>query len=371
MALPVHYHTEAFPPNNLDWGALVPHIGPASIALARYDGVLSGLPNPNVLLVPLRIQEAVVSSRIEGTKATLREVYEVEAGQSPPSPERRDDVEEILNYRRAMYFAENRLEELPLSLRVIRDTHRKLLSGVRGKDKAPGEFRRIPNWIGPPGSTIEEAKYVPVGADRLQVSLDEWERYIHADTPDVLVQAAIIHAEFEAIHPFLDGNGSVGRILIPLFLWQRHLLKRPVFYISAYFDAHRDEYYDRLLSVSRDDDWTGWCRFFLTAIKAQAEDNLARANRIRDLYESMKLRISEATQSRYAIHVLDWIFQYPIFPMNRFAEAFDIPPTSARRVLNALIDNEMLSEVSPSIGRRPSTLVFWDVLDIAEGGIST
>ena len=171
MTSPVYYHEGRFPPHELDWGALVPLIGPAVAALARYDGALAAVPNPDVLLAPLTTQEAVLSARIEGTQATIGEVYQFEAGQIPATPERRDDIDEILNYRRAMRQAETMLDELPLSLRVVRETHEVLLSGVRGRNKSPGQFRRIPNWIGPSGCTIDEAKFVPVGAENLDAAM--------------------------------------------------------------------------------------------------------------------------------------------------------------------------------------------------------
>ena len=364
---PVHYHDGKFPPQDLDWGALMQLVGRAAAALGRYDGVLAAVPNPDLLLAPLTTQEAVLSARIEGTQATIGEVYQFEAGQPAATPERRDDIHEILNYRRAMRHAEEMLRELPLSLRVVRETHEILLSGVRGRGKAPGEYRRTPNWIGSPGCLIEEAKFVPVGAEKLDEAMNRWEQFIHTDDLDLLVQAAVLHAEFEAIHPFLDGNGRLGRMLVPLFLWQRGFISRPMFYISAYFEAHRDAYYDGLLAVSKNDDWTGWCRFFLTAVHEQSEDNLAKAKGILELYEKMKLRISEATNSRYAIHALDWIFQYPIFPSNGFVAGSDIPAPTARRVLNALVDHGVLEVLRVGSGRRPAILLFQDVLDVAEG----
>ena len=371
---PVHYHEGRFPPEELDWASLLPHIGPAVAALARYDGMLAAVPNPEVLLTPLTTQEAVLSARIEGTQATIGEVYQFEAGQPAATVERRDDIDEIFNYRRAMRHAEAMLNELPLSIRVVRETHKVLLSGVRGRDKSPGDYRRIANWIGPPGCAIEDAKFVPVNTTHLTNAMHRWERYIHADVPDLLIQTAVLHAEFEAIHPFLDGNGRLGRILIPLFLWQRGLIQRPMFYISAFFEANRSEYYDGLLAVSQNDDWTGWCRFFLSAVRAQAEDNSEKARGILELYEAMKLRVSEATNSRYAIHALDWIFQYPIFSSNHFARDAEIPVATARRILSALISNNVLKTLRNSSGRRPAILMFQDVLDIVErraSGVNT
>ncbi len=166
-----------------------------------------------------------------------------------------------------------------------------MLSGVRGQGKAPGEYRKTSNWIGPPGCTIEEAKFVPISADKLLDAMSQWEKYIHDDYADRLVQLAVIHAEFEALHPFLDGNGRLGRMCVPLFMYKTGLIHSPMFYISAYFERNRDEYYEKLLSVSRDDDWTGWCEFFLKAILKQAESNQAKATEILNLYENKKIKL--------------------------------------------------------------------------------
>ncbi|MFN3327224.1 MAG: Fic family protein, partial [Bryobacteraceae bacterium] len=172
----------------------------------------------------------------EGTQATMGEVLEFEAGGDTPglSEDRRNDIREVLNYRAAMRMAEKMLAEVPLSQRVIRAAHEVLLAGVRGQGKAPGEYRRIPNWIGPAGCTIEQARFVPISADKLPDAMSAWERYLHSDAPDRLVQLAIVHAEFEALHPFLDGNGRLGRMLVPLFMWQKGLIQRPMFYLSAF-----------------------------------------------------------------------------------------------------------------------------------------
>jgi Fic family protein len=181
---------------------------------------------------------------------------------------------------------------------------------------------------------IEAARFVPIGADKLPDAMSAWERYIHSDVPDRVVQLAILHAEFEALHPFLDGNGRLGRMLVPLFMWQMGLIQRPMFYISAFFEARRDEYYERLLAVSRDDDWAGWCRFFLESVRAQAEDNLTKTRAILGLYEEMKRRVAEMTRSQYAIHTLDWIFERPIFKSSDFVAAAGIPAPTARRFLS-------------------------------------
>ncbi len=365
---PVRYHEGKFPPNErIDWSRLIPLLGPAAAAVARYDGMLAAIPNPGVLLAPLSTQEAVLSSRIEGTQATMGEVLEFEAGREPDSPARREDIQEVLNYRSAMRQAEKLLEDLQLSQRVIREVHTVLLAGVRGEGKSPGEFRRIPNWIGPSGCTIDDATFVPIGADKLPSAMSIWERYIHEDAPDRLVQLAVLHAEFEALHPFLDGNGRLGRMFVPLFLWQTGLIRAPMFYISAYFEARRDDYYERLLAVSRDDDWTGWCLFFLEAVREQAEENLTKTHDILGLYEGMKGQVVSMTRSQYAIRTLDWIFARPIFKSSDFVAAAGIPRPTARRLLDVLREGGILRVVLPASGRRAAVFVYPALLNIAEG----
>ena len=365
---PVHYRTGAFPPDaRLDWPRLIPLIGPAAAAVARYDGVLAAVPHPSVLLAPLATQEAVLSSRIEGTRATMGEVLEYEAGRRFDSPALLGDIGEILNYRLAMRRAEELLQELPLCLRVIREAHLVLLQGVRGTDKAPGELRRIPNWIGPPGCGIADATFVPIGAEELSSALSRWESYVHEDPPDRLVQLAVLHAEFEALHPFLDGNGRLGRMLVPLFLWQRRLIREPVFYLSGYFEERRSAYYEGLLAVSRDDDWTGWCVLFLEAVRSQAESNLAKAQGILDLYEEMVPQVTAMTRSPNAVQALRWLFGRPILRSADFAAAAGLPPRTAHRLLRGLLEAGILTTVIAGNGRRATVLGFPALLNLVEG----
>lgn len=369
MSQPVHYHYGKFPPTNINWEVLIPLIGPASASLARYDGKLSSVPNANVLLTPLTTQEAVLSSRIEGTQATMGEVleYEADGDAKQLSSERKADIGEIINYRRAMWHAIELLDELPLCQRVVKAAHRVLLDGVRGQGAQPGEYRRTPNWIGKPGCSIEEARFVPISVDKLQQAMDLWEKYFHEEVPDRLVQLAILHAEFEALHPFLDGNGRLGRMCVPIFMFKNKIINQPIFYISAYFEANRDEYYERLLSISRDGDWTGWCKFFLQAVKAQALENLNKANNILDLYDKIKSQIVTLTHSQYAIHALDYLFMRPIFKAPDFTHCRDIPSPTATRILRIFRENGIIKTLTESSGRRPATYVFLDLLNIAEG----
>lgn len=371
MIKPVHYHYRQFPPINIDWSKLIPLIGPASAALARYDGTLSVIPNAAVLLSPLTTQEAVLSSRIEGTQATMGEVleYEAEGDSDSISNEKKEDINEILNYRRAMWHAIELLEKLPLCQRVVREAHRVLLESVRGHGKSPGEYRRIPNWIVPPGCSIEEAKFVPISADRLPEAMDKdnWEKYIHQDVADQLVKLAILHAEFEALHPFLDGNGRLGRMCVPLFMFKAGLIQSPMFYISAFFEKHRDEYYERLLSISRDNDWSGWCEFFLRAIMVQAQQNQKKASEILTLYEMKKSQVIDLTHSQYAIPALDYIFIHPVFKASDFTNSKEIPTPTAKRILSIFRENEILKTLRDASGRRPAVYIFRELVNASEG----
>ena len=366
---PVQYHAGAFPPKQLEWERLVPLIGPANAAVARYDGMLAAVPNPAVLLSPLTTREAVLSSRIEGTQATMAEVMEFEAGMLPDASDanRTADIHEVLNYRRAMGRAVELLRELPLCQRVIKKAHTVLMEGVRGRGKAPGEYRTIPNWIGPPGTPVEQATYVPISADKLPSAMDRWERSIHADVPDKLVLLALLHAEFEALHPFLDGNGRLGRMLVPLFLFSIELLRSPMFYISAYLEARRDEYYERLLAVSRDGDWTGWCVFFLQALTEQARENDQKATAILQLYERERDRIIDLTHSQYAVKALDFLFYRPIFSASAFYTEAGVPAHSARKILKTLRENAFFKILRETKGRQPAVLAFRELLNISEG----
>ena len=366
---PVHYHTGAFPPSDIDWERLLPLIGRAGIAIGRYEGGLDGIPNSDVLISPLINQEAVLSSRIEGTQATLSEVLEFEAEGKPndESTPKKADIQEVLNYRLALDKAIESMEELPLSQRLIRETHEVLMCGVRGRNKDPGNYRRISNWIGPEGCPQEQARFIPCGAEHLEAAMGAWEAYIHEDAPDALVQLAIAHAEFEAIHPFLDGNGRIGRLIVPLFLVEKGLLAKPNFYISEYLERHRDAYYDRLLAVSRDGDWTGWCAFFLEALISQAEMNRTRAHEILSLYDEKKGWIAEHIPSQYAVSALDWIFKNPIFRTSYFVATSGIPEPTARRILREARKRGLLAEFRSASGRRPAILAFFELLNIAEG----
>jgi Fic family protein len=368
ILMPVQYHSGAFPPKQLNWEVLIRSIGPTAAAIARYDGVLAAIPNAAVLLSPLSSQEAVLSSSIEGTHATMSEVLSLEAGAEEILPqERRGDIREVLNYRIALNEAQRLLAELPLSQRVLKAAHRVLLDGVRGGDKSPGEYRRIPVWIGPDRHDPATARFVPINAAELPAAMGEWEKYLHADAPDRLVQLAILHAEFEALHPFLDGNGRLGRMLVPLFIWQMGLIRAPVFYVSGYLEVHRQAYYDALLAVSRDGDWTGWAAFFLEALRSQAESNHRVATTLLDLHRELRRDVVTWTHSQYAVQALDWMFEKPVFRSTDFVATAGIPAPTAKRLLSVFRENGMFRVLVEGRGRRNSVFAFRRLLNTAEG----
>jgi Fic family protein len=360
---------DILPLNLIDWAAHVPLIGQANAALARYDGMLQGIPNPGVFLSPLTTQEAVLSSRIEGTLASMEEVLEFEANpREHGEPSKHQDIQEIINYRLAMFKAMEDLRDRPLCLNLVKDLHGILLDSVRGRDKAPGQFRRTQNYIAPPGYPIEKATFVPPSPDLLPDILDNWEKYMHFDEKDILVHLAIVKAQFEIIHPFLDGNGRMGRMLVPLFLFAKKLLSSPMFYPSAYFEANREAYYTRLQAISQQQDWNGWIQFFLTAIVEQAAINIAKVREILRLYEDMKTKVVETTHSQFAIQALDAIFSRPIFLGADFAAISRIPTkVTAATIVRQLLGAEILRTLHPARGRRSAMLVFPELINLVEG----
>jgi len=360
------YQPDALPLADLDFARLLPKIGPANAALARYDGLLQSVVNPLVLLSPLTQREAVLSSKIEGTQATVDEVLEFEAGMDF-DPEKTNDIHEIVNYRKALSLATQAVAERPISLGLLRQMHTVLMDSVRGANKTPGDFRRDQNWIGSAGCTMEQASFVPPSPLQLLDHLQAWETYLSGSEVDVLVQCAVMHAQFELIHPFKDGNGRIGRLLIPLFLFQKRALASPMFYLSDYLEGHRETYYARLQGISRDGDWNGWIAFFLEAVTQQAMNNSERVRAMLALYDGMKRRIAELTRSQHAIAVLDTLFDRPIFPSGDFVVRSGIPKQSALPFLRTLREAGILQVLRESSGRRSAVLAFSELLNCAEG----
>jgi Fic family protein len=362
------YEPMHLPLDCIDWSAHVTLVGQANVAIGRYDGMLHGIINPSVLLSPLTTQEAVLSSRIEGSQATVVEVLQYQAdAQQPLDPDRRADIQEILNYRLAIAEAVRDFQTRPFSLNLLKQLHAILLDSVRGRDKSPGRFRRRQNWIGPFGEGIERATYVPPVWEQVEPALHNWEEYVHAEERDPLVQLALVKAQFELIHPFEDGNGRLGRMLIPILLFEKGILSNPVFYLSAYLDRHRDAYVGRLLAISEQGDWNGWVTFFLTALAEQAVENTVKTRKIMSLYERMKAEVPRTIHSQYIVQAIDALFDRPVFQIPDFGTRSGIPKHSALRILNELRSNGIVRDLRLKQGRRGAILSFPDLLEIVEG----
>lgn len=364
------YKPVNLPLTQINWESHIRHIGQANSSLARFDGILTGMVNPKIPLSPLTTQEAVLSSKIEGTQASLEEVLEFEVGADEGvEPDKQADIHEIINYRQAMNLAIERLNKLPLCLNLIRELHKTLLDSVRGRNKAPGEFRRIQNFIGKPDCTIENATFVPPSVDLMTPALHNWEKYLHFEEKDPLVQLAVAKAQFEIIHPFLDGNGRLGRMLVPLFLFEKKILSSPMFYLSAYFEANREEYYFALQNITRQGDWNSWITFFLNATIEQAKKNNSKARAILSLYDRMKAEIPRITRSQFAIQALDSLFDFPIFRNTDFTKRAKIPKVTSLRILRTLYKNKIIQTLRQGGGRRARVMIFPDLINIVDQDI--
>ena len=293
------------------------------------------------------------------------EVFEFEASkQADIQTEKQKDIQEIINYRKSIGIAVNWLAKKPITINMIKEVHSILLNSVRGKDKGRGRFRAVQNWIGRPGASIEQAEYVPPEPMRIMEFLSNFEKYIHYEEKDILVQLAIVHAQFEIIHPFVDGNGRVGRILIPLFLYEKRLLSLPMFYISEYFETNRDEYYDRLKAITSEKRWEEWIEFFLNAVVEQSKTNSQKAKAILELYKKKKDRIQEITRSQYVIKIIDTLFAKPIFSSANFICESGIPKPSAMRFINLLEKENIISLLRKGKGRTPNIFIFNKLLQV-------
>jgi Fic family protein len=321
-------------PPAIGWsGSLVAALSAADRAVGRLAGESRRLPNPHLLIRSFVRREAVLSSRIEGTRATLGELLAAEAEAAiERSPA---DLREVANYVVALEHGVERLRDLPLSLRLVRELHEKLMHGVRGDAATPGQFRRSQNWIGPAGCTLADATYVPPPADRLMECLGAWETFLHDDSLPPLVQAALMHSQFEAIHPFLDGNGRVGRLLITLLLVEKGVLPAPLLSLSAFFEATRQEYYARLLAVTERGVWEEWLDYFFRGAAEQAEDALSRIQNIDELLLRWREQLS-AAPSRLPERALELFTENPFWTASKLAERLEVAFATAQRAIDRL-----------------------------------
>ena len=329
---------------------LVQVLSEADRALGELAGLGRTIPNPHLLISPFMRREAVLSSRIEGTQADITDLYAYEAGQlslpgikPPPSVA---DTLEVLNYVRAIEYGLERLNTLPVSLRLIRELHERLMTGVRGQEATPGEFRRSQNWIGQAGCTLNEAAFVPPPVNEMHEALGAFEKYLHREPPDYppLMRLAFIHYQFETIHPFLDGNGRIGRLLISLLLVHWNLLPLPLLYLSAYFEHYRQAYYEHLLAVSQSGAWREWLLFFLHGVAEQARDATRQAKQLQDLQQEWRQRLTQARASTLLLRLMDSLFELPMLTIPQAQRALDVSYRSAQQNVEKLVQAGILKQ---------------------------
>lgn len=335
-----------------DW-ELARGLSDADRALSELAGVGRTMPNPHLLIGPFVRREAVLSSRIEGTEADITDLYAYEAGQlalpgleSPP-PEA--DVQEVLNYVRALEYGLERLDTLPVSLRLMRELHQRLLSGVRGEHATPGEFRSRQNWIGPFNCTLNEASFVPPPVPQMHEALGALEKYLHRDqVHPPLLRLALIHYQFEVIHPFVDGNGRIGRLLLTLLMVEWDLMPLPLLYLSAFFHRRRQEYYDLLMAVSEHGAWQDWILFFLQGVAEQAQDAILRAKQLQDLQAAWRQRLIRPRGSALPLRLAESLFTLPVLTIPEAQRLLDVTYHSARNTVHNLVSAGILHQVGES-----------------------
>ena len=338
--------------------------------LSRADngiGLLAGtgrnLASPKLLIAPYLRREAVLSSRIEGTMSTLADLYEDEA-----TGNARGDVREVRNYLEAHEYGLMALKEMPLCLRLLREVHRRLMHGVRGHERHPGRFRTYQNWIGrEAGAPIAEARYVPPPLPAMKMALDNLETFLHSDSLPPLVVAALSHYQFEAIHPFGDGNGRVGRLLISLLLHERGLLPQPLLYISAYFERSGAEYYDRLLRVSTHGDWQGWLTYFLQGVEVQSQAAVEDAERLLDLQARYHELLAGAKARAGARQLIDQLFLNPYITAPHAAVLLNVSRPTARAAIRDLVEQDILHEITGQ--KWGQIFLAGEILRAARGGM--
>ncbi len=358
--------TSAFVPDALppaiDWSlGLLRSLSEADRLVGWLAGEGGRMRNPNLLMRPFLTREAVLSSRIEGTQATLGEILAADAGASPGKAH--GDLKEVANYVASLNHGIERLGRLPLSIPLILELHERLMEDVRGDQADPGEFRKVQNWIGPPGCRIEDATYVPPPPELIYECMASLEAFLQDTGMPPLLQIALAHYQFEAIHPFIDGNGRIGRLLITLFLVERGVLPTPLLYLSAFFEATRDRYYEHLYRVTTEGDWEGWLSYFFTGVARQAEDALGRAESINDLLSSWRTEVA-AIPSKVLPRALDALAVNPFLTSTRLSKDLDVAFTTAQRAIDRLVELGIVKETSGA--RRDRVYCARGILDVLE-----
>lgn len=361
----VPYHDGQFPPQHIDLVKIMPALINASSAIARYDQMLKNMHNNDILLAPLRNQEAVISSRMEGTISTMDEImqYEADYAADEYAEHIRTDIIETLLYQRTLKNVQQAINEgYLLSPSLLKTMHQQLLSYGRGATKSPGQFKTEQNYLA--DTLNKKILFIPIAPEKLADGLQRLFDYINQDSNPILLKTAVSHLEFEALHPFQDGNGRIGRMLITLMLWQNQIISEPHFYISGYFEEHKNRYVDLMRQVSQTGDWNEWIIFFLQAVESQSMRNLHISENIRQLYEEMKQVFSQVLASKHALTVLDFIFTYPVFRNSSLAEKTDLPPATANRLSKALHEKGLLTVTEESSGRKSTRYSFEHLMNL-------
>lgn len=361
----IYYHDGKFPPTEIALEKVMNALLGATTAIARYDQMLKNMHNSEILLAPLRNQEAVISSRMEGTISTMDEIlqYEADYPEEDYSAEVRSDIIETVLYQRTLKNAQQAMQDgYPLSKSLLKTMHQQLLSYGRGANKSPGEFKNEQNYL---ADTIHrKILFVPISPEKLEEGLDRLFSYINENADPILIKTAVTHLEFEALHPFQNGNGRIGRMLITLMLWSANTISAPHFYISGYLEEHKNEYIDLMRYVSQTGDWNDWVIFFLKAIESQSIRNLTIAENIRELYEEMELVFTDILSSKHALIVLDFVFTYPVFRNTNLAEKTGIPTATSNRFTKALYENDILQITEEGSGRKSTRYSFEKLMDL-------
>ena len=352
------------PSDPLPWGYLGSIEHRSLAALSRLDGMMSASSKADLFWLTWLMKEAQCSNVIEGTVTTFVEIAGENAGVAAPI-DRRDDIAEVMNYRAAMLEGMTQISEgRSLSLSLVKYLHSALLTGTRGRNKTPGEFRKVPVHIGRPGESVENALYIPPEVYRLVDLLENWERFIKRDDLNPIVQIAVAHAQFELIHPFLDGNGRMGRLIITLFLASKKLIHKPCLYMSSYLQSHRRDYYDALGDISKRGDWTKWLLFFLEGVETHCGSNIELLDEMANLYEISKRRFSEATNSSIVIDILDYVFANPVFTVPGLMKQIN-PRLTHQGVVSVIKKLEkagLVEELQKGRGKRPNTYQFFPLI---------
>jgi Fic family protein len=329
--------------------------------LGELAGVGRMLPNPHMLIGPFLRHEAVLSSRIEGTLATEEELLLFEV--NPATELKTPDVKEVSNYVQALKYGFKRIAELPVSLRLIRELHERLLTGVRGSDRHPGEFRTIQNYIGMRGQPIQNARFVPPSVLHLAPALDHFEKFLNTKSGyPLLIELALTHYQFETIHPFVDGNGRIGRLILSLLLCERGPLPKPLLYLSAYFEKHRQQYVDLLFEVSRSGAWEEWIRFFVRGVAIQSEDAIKRSQKLLELWQNYRGRMQTARSSALALDLIDSLFSSPAITIPMAASRLKVTYASAQLNIAKLVEKGILNEVTGN--RRNRVYIAPEILNV-------